>query len=234
METVFQTDLFEFKWVRSKSTSSARSNSKVDVRARAKVMVVLHGRGDSLDAFSEIQNELEMPEMNFLLLNAPRKFEDGFSWYRSEPNHAESVVQVRAQLFELVRHLNLAGFSSENIFWMGHSQGCLIACDLVLNHPSRFGGLIGVSGYLWFFRGWKKKLVDSGAYGTPWLITHGTHDRVIRPREIREDIAALVASDVPVLYREFRKGHDFDFTLEVPFIRDWLKTRNLEATTLHS
>ena len=225
MRSIFRTKLFDSKWISAKRKS---------LTAPAKVMIVLHGRGDSLGAFSDVQNELEMPEMNFLLLNAPRKFDDGFSWYLAEPRHAESVIEVRAKLFALVSELNLQGFASETIFWMGHSQGCLIACDLVLNHPDRFGGLIGVSGYLWFFRGWKKKLVDSGAYGTPWLITHGTHDRIIRPREIREDIAALVESDVPVMYREFRKGHDFDFAHEVPYIREWLKPRHFEAATLHS
>ncbi len=225
MRSIFRTTLFDFKWISAK---------RKQANAPSKLMIVLHGRGDSFNAFLDVQNELEMPEMNFLVLNAPRKFEGGYSWYRSEPHHAESVCEVRSKLFELVTQLNAHGFSSETIFWMGHSQGCLIACDLVLNHPDRFGGLIGVSGYLWFFRGWKKKLVESGAFGTPWLITHGIHDRVICPREIREDIAALVESDVPVLYREFRKGHDFDFTHEVPYIVEWLKTRHLEATTLHS
>lgn len=97
-----------------------------------------------------------------------------------------------------------------------------MACDLVLNHHDTFGGLIGVSGYLWFFPGWKRKIECSGARRTPWLITHGTRDRVIVPDEIREDINELMRGRVPVLYREFKKGHDFDFNEEVPFIRSWI------------
>ena len=106
---------------------------------------------------------------------------------------------------------------------MGHSQGALVASDLVLNHPDSFGGLVGVSGYVWFFRGWRARVKRSGALRTPWLFTHGTRDRVIRPKEIREDIAELLDRRVPVLYREFPKGHDFDYSNEVPFIRSWIR-----------
>jgi phospholipase/carboxylesterase len=185
-------------------------------------MIVLHGKGDSLRSFESLREELNAPGMNYLLLQAPKKYLDGFSWYPSEPRHGRSIRETRARLFRLVRELNKAGWKSQDLFWLGHSQGCLVACDLVLNHPHSFGGLVGVSGYVWFFRGWRQKALNSGALRTPWLLTHGTRDRVIFPREIREDVSQLLAGEVPVLYREFSKGHDFDYRKEVPFIRRWL------------
>lgn len=215
MSDVFSTDLFECKWIAA-SPSIPRS--------RQKVMIVLHGRGDSLRAFLNIKSELRLPHLNYLLLNAPRKFMKGFSWYALEPRHEAGVRAARVKLFALVDELHAAGWSSNEILWMGHSQGCLVACDLVMNHPDAFAGLIGVSGYLWFFRGWKRRLAVSGARQTPWLITHGTRDRVILPAEIREDVAELTKGRVDVLYREFPKGHDFDFRREVPFIRRWVKS----------
>lgn len=216
MANAFTTSLFESVWIPA---------SKTVPKSEQKLMIILHGRGDSLNAFRAIKQELRLPHMNYLLLNAPRRFENGYSWYALEPRHQKGVLEARRKLFRLVKELNAAGWKSRDLFWMGHSQGCLVACDLVLNHPESFGGLIGVSGYMWFFRGWRHKVARSGARQTPWLITHGTRDRIIRPAEIREDIETLTKGQVPVLYREFTKGHDFDYSEEVPFIRAWLRGR---------
>ncbi len=133
----------------------------------------------------------------------------------------------RARLFKLVAELEAFGWFPEDIFWMGHSQGAMVSADLVLNHPEAFGGLVGVSGYVWFFKGWRARAQRSGAKQTPWLFTHGTRDRVILPAEIREDIRELAAGALPVLYREFSKGHDFDHSREVPFIRKWIRDARL-------
>lgn len=212
--TPFSTNLFEHEWI-----PATRNVSK----AEQKVMVVLHGKGDSLRAFRTIKSELRLPHLNYLLINAPRKFLSGYSWYGSEPRHQKGVLRSRNRLFLLIEELNRAGWKSKDILFMGHSQGCLMACDLVLNHPDSFAGLVGVSGYLWFFPGWRRKIARSGARKTPWLLTHGTHDRVISPRDTRRDVEELTRGRVPVLYREFKKGHDFDYRQEVPFIRSWLR-----------
>ncbi|HVK62665.1 MAG TPA: alpha/beta hydrolase [Bdellovibrionales bacterium] len=212
--SLFTTELFEHRFLPS---------SRLIPRSKQKLMIVLHGKGDSLQSFADIRQELRLPGFNYLLLNAPRKFEKGYSWFATEPRHARGVKEVRKKLFLLVEELGNAGWDPQDIFWMGHSQGCLVACDLVMNYREAFGGMIGVSGYLWFFRGWRYKIARSGARRTPWLMTHGSRDRIIHPDEIREDITHLLNGDVPVLYREFPKGHDFDFTREVPFIRQWIR-----------
>jgi phospholipase/carboxylesterase len=215
MAGAFKTTQFEHEWLPA---------SRAIPRLRQKLMIVLHGRGDSLRAFRTIKSELRLAHFNYLLLNAPRRYLNGFSWYALEPHHERGVKAAREKLFTLVDELKAAGWQSQDIVWMGHSQGCLMACDLVLNHPDSFGGLVGVSGYLWFFKGWKKRAAESGALRTPWLLTHGTRDRIIPLAEIREDIEELLEGDVPVLYREFPKGHDFDHGEEVPFIREWIRT----------
>ena len=224
-EAYFWTPQFDCEWI-----PAARGIP----RSKQKVMIVLHGRGDSIDSYREINDELGIPHMNYLLLNAPRRSRDGFSWFALEPRHKRGVRAVREKLFHVVDELKNFGWQSKDIYWLGHSQGCLVAADLALNHPDVFGGVVGVSGYVWFFRGWRQRARLSGALKTPWLFTHGTRDQVILPAEIREDVEELTAAEVPVHYAEFKKGHDFDFTREVPFIRRWIggarARRLLEAT----
>jgi len=71
------------------------SSQFISAQAKSdKLMIVLHGRGDSIKPFAKFDEELQIPEMNYLLLNAPRKFLDvlagtvnrltrGMVWYVS-------------------------------------------------------------------------------------------------------------------------------------------------------
>jgi phospholipase/carboxylesterase len=204
---MFWTNLFDHQWIPA-STGTPFSKQKV--------RIVLHGRGDSLEAYQAIKQELRLPQFNYLLLNAPRKYLKGFTWQSKS---------ARRKLNKLVRELEDLGWEPKDIFWMGHSEGAMTVADLVLHHKKAFGGVIGVSGYVRFFKGWRAR--KSGAKQTPWLFTHGTRDRIISPAEIREDIERLSTNEMPILYREFAKGHDFDYKNEVPFIRKWIRHARL-------
>lgn len=214
MRRPFTSRQFESRWI----PASARIPA-----AQQKIMIVLHGRGDSLRAFADIRAEMNIPEMNYLVLNAPDTFEDGFSWYELEPRHKTGVERSRRKLIALVADLLKEGWAQKDIYWLGHSQGALMVCDVLMNHRGCFGGAIGISGYVWFFRGWKSRAQNSAAWCTPWLMTYGTRDRVIPPYEFREDVDKLWKAGAPVAVRAFAKGHDFDFRGEVPFVREWLR-----------
>lgn len=188
-----------------------------------KLMIVLHGRGDSLHSFLDISAELRLPQMNYLLLNAPRRFAGGYSWYGQEPRHEPGIRKARARLFALIDELLDAGWDARDLYFLGHSQGALMVCDLLMHHPATFGGVVGVSGYVHFPRGWKIRSRRSAASRTPWLMTYGTRDRVIPAAEIREDLEQLWQVGLPVVAQAFKKGHDFDFHEEVPFMRRWLR-----------
>ncbi len=186
-------------------------------------MIVLHGQGDSIDSFKDFDYELGLPWMNFLLLNAPDKFQDGYSWYDLEPNHARGVKRSRKLLQQLIFDLNYEGWRNKDIYLLGHSQGALMASDLVMNSQNPFAAVIGVSGYVWFFRGWKKQALSGAGARTPWLMTYGIRDSIIPPEEVTEDIEILCKAGLPVTSRAFKKGHDFNMSREVPFIRDWVE-----------
>jgi phospholipase/carboxylesterase len=186
-------------------------------------MIVMHGQGDSIDSFKDFDYELDLPWMNFLLLNAPEKFDDGFSWYDLEPRHAKGVKRSRKLLQQLIFDLNYEGWRNKDIYLLGHSQGALMASDLVLNSKDPFAALISVSGYVWFFRGWKKQALQGAAAKTPWLMTYGIRDNIIPPEEVTEDIEILCKAGLPVTSRAFKKGHDFNMSREVPFIHNWVE-----------
>lgn len=108
-------------------------------------MIVLHGKGDSIRPFRKFDQELQIPEMNYLLINAPKKFLDGFSWYGDPPFQKDGVLKIRDKMFLLLQELEEQGWKSENIFLFGFSQGCLVSSDIALNYPKKLGGSSSVS-----------------------------------------------------------------------------------------
>lgn len=192
---MIKTQLFESHFIRAKKTSDL-------------LMIVLHGKGDSLRPFMKFNDELEIPELNFLLLNAPKKYLDGYSWYGEPPFQRNGVLRVRQKLFHLINELEGRGWDSRKIFLLGFSQGCLVSTDLAMHYPRRFAGLVGVSGYFHFEPRWRKQ-VDSIAAETPWLLTHGTQDEVIPIEETKYGLNKLKDIGLRIDWVESDKKHTF-------------------------
>ena len=78
-------------------------------RSSKRLMVVLHGKGDSLRPFKKFNQELDLDNINFLLLNAPKKFLDGYSWYGEPPFLKQGVIRIREKLLQLLADLEQQG-----------------------------------------------------------------------------------------------------------------------------
>ena len=215
MSARFFTRQFTYQWI-----PAARHVPLADQR----VMIVLHGRADSLRPFRSIGEELRIPQFNYLLINAPRKYDGGFTWYAFEPNQGTGILAARAKLTALLGDLHEQGWDSRKIYLYGFSQGCVVSCDLAMSYPRPLGGVIGISGYVFLFPKWQRT-VTAAAFHTPWLITHGTLDDAIDLQFAEASVNHLTAVGLPIQFKKFKKGHEIDEEHETKFIRRWLKPR---------
>jgi phospholipase/carboxylesterase len=207
---MFQTQLFESYFIPSP-------------RPSRKIMVVFHGRGDSLKPFKKFQEELNLLNMNFLLLNAPRRFLKGYSWYGEPPFERKGVLRIRQRVFDLLKELEDSGWSSQNIFLLGFSQGCLVSADVALNYGKKLGGVVGVSGYFHFFPRWRNHLTHKSRQ-TPWLFTHGRKDDVLDFKETHHGVEKLKSEGLSVSWVLSEKKHIFSDE-DYPVIRKWVKNQ---------
>lgn len=205
------------------TTELFRSHFIPALRPSRKLMIVFHGRGDSLKPFKEFHTELGLKDMNYLLLNAPRRFMKGFSWYGEPPFEREGVRKIRAKVFQLLEDLQEQGWKARDIFLLGFSQGCLVSCDVAMHYPKRLGGVVGVSGYFHFFPRWRKNLNDSNRK-TPWLFTHGRKDDVLNIEDTKHGVAKLLSEGLRVQWIESDKKHVFS-ERDYPVIRKWVKNQ---------
>lgn len=207
---MLKTELFRHKFLPSKKPSE-------------KLMIVLHGRGDSIRPFYKFDEELGMADMNYLLLNAPRRFLDGWTWYGEPPYQKDGVVKIREKMFSLLADLEAQGWKSENIFFFGFSQGCLISADVGLNYPKRLGGVMGISGYFQFFPRWRAGLTEESRK-TPWFFTHGRQDDILKIEETKFGVDKLQAAGLKVKWVEMDKAHVLE-EKEYPIIRGWVREK---------
>lgn len=204
------------------STSHFKYQFLASKRKSKKIMLVLHGRGDSLKPFKNFDKELGVSEMNYLLLNAPRKYLKGFSWFGEPPFERTGVLRIRSMIFDVINDLEKQGYSARNIFLFGFSQGCLVSTDVALNYPKQLGGIIGVSGYFHFFPRWRQGLTQDSRK-TPWIMTHGYRDDILPYQETKFGVEKLKDSGLDVEFISLNKKHDM-VDEEFPIIKRWVKT----------
>ena len=112
------------------------------------LMVVLHGLGDSMEGYRWLPKALDLPWLNYLLVNAPDDYHGGFSWYDIYEDPDPGVKRSRKAMVELLDNHREAGFPSKQTFQFGFSQGCLVTMEIAMRYPHRLAGCIGISGYI--------------------------------------------------------------------------------------
>lgn len=186
-----------------------------------RLMIMLHGLGDSAAGFRWLPEALDMASMNYLLVNAPDPYYGGFSWYDFAGDASIGVRRSRKLLFELLDAQRAAGFPTEQTILSGFSQGCLMTIEVGLRYPQRFAGLVGISGYVHEPEESLRDLLPM-AKQQRFLITHGFNDPIIPFEGVRKQIHDLKNAGLNIAWHEFHKAHNIAGEAELRLIRDFI------------
>jgi phospholipase/carboxylesterase len=189
----------------------------------SRLMVMLHGLGDSLEGYRWLPEAMDLPWLNVLLVNAPDEYFGGYSWFDYPNDIAPGILRSRKLLFELLDDLRAKNFPAEDITLGGFSQGCLMTIDVGLRYPHRLAGLVGISGWVFEIDKLLKEL-SPVAKQQRLLATHGPFDEVIPLAPVREQIQKLKAAGLNAGWYEFPKGHTIHGTEEISVIRNFVRT----------
>jgi phospholipase/carboxylesterase len=191
-----------------------------------KLVVVLHGLGDSVDGFRWLPGALSLRRLNFLLINAPLSYYGGFAWYDPEEEPEHEIVRGRTRLRRLFAELEEQGWYPENLLLFGFSQGCVMATDFALRWQRPLAGVIGVSGYIFMPDDLSEEMVPEAKHQR-WLITHGSYDSLLPLDRTRSQVRKLKRLGMQVDWLEVKKGHEMDPGQELAAIRAWIIQQNL-------
>jgi phospholipase/carboxylesterase len=188
-----------------------------------RLIIVLHGLGDSSEGFLWLQDELDIASLNYLLLNAPEAYYSGYSWYDIE-RPLPGVERSRKILASVLEQTQREGYAPDQTFLFGFSQGCLMTLEFGSRYSSALGGYIGISGYCLSPESILREMNPATNNGN-WLITHGTGDELLPASVTRAQMGRLNDGGFAIDYREYPKAHTIDPEREIGDIRAWLAPR---------
>lgn len=189
-----------------------------------RLMVVLHGLGDSMEGYRWLPEAMDLPWLNYLLVNAPDEYYGGLSWYDIYGECGPGIERSRALLIALLDSLPAKGFAAEQTVLFGFSQGCLMVIEVGTRYPRRLAGCVGISGYV---QEVARVIRDFSpvAREQRFLATHGTADPLLPIGPVRQQFAALKAAGLPVEWHEFDKVHTIAGEAEMAVIRNFVSAR---------
>ena len=185
------------------------------------LMIVLHGLGDSLEGYRWLPGVMNLPWLNYLLVNAPDEYYGGFSWFPYPGARGPAIIRSRELIFHLLDAQPERGFAPAHTFMFGFSQGCLMACETGIRYPHKLAGCIGISGWA---EEPAKLLAEQSAVAKEqrFLITHGTHDPLIPFAAANECFATLKQGGLQIDWHEFPKEHTIYGESEMRVIRGFV------------
>jgi phospholipase/carboxylesterase len=187
----------------------------------SRLMIVLHGLGDSMEGYRWLPQAMQLPWLSYLLVNAPDPYYSGFAWYDLDGDPGPGITRSRTLLFELLDQARGRGFPSEKMIVFGFSQGGLLAIEMGARYPHRLAGIMCVSGYVHE----PERLVrefSPQARQQRFLVTHGTLDPLIPIKQVRPQMEMLRQAGLRIDWREFAKPHTIDGDSELPVLRGFV------------
>jgi phospholipase/carboxylesterase len=171
-----------------------------------------------MEGYRWLPQMLQLPWLNYLLVNGPDDYFGGYSWYDFAGEAASGVARSRQLLFELLDAQPHRGFPTGQTVLFGFSQGCLMAIEVGLRYPHRLAGVIGVSGHVHDLDALVAEL-SPVARQQRFLITHGRYDPLIPFAPVRQQIQQLQDAGLAIEWREFAKDHTIAGEEELDLIR---------------
>jgi phospholipase/carboxylesterase len=191
-------------------------------KSSRRLLIMLHGLGDSMEGYRWVPGALNFPWLNYLLVNAPDPYYGGYSWYDFAHDIVPGVRRSRKLLFDLLEAQERGGFAANEIILGGFSQGCLMSIEAGLRYPKRLAGILGISGYVCE----PEKLVaemSPCAREQRVLMTHGTLDPMIPFARVKEQMTMLRGAGINVEWHEFQKAHTIAGEQELEVIRKFVR-----------
>ena len=193
-----------------------------------RLLVLLHGLGDSVAGWRWLPDALKLPELNYLLVNAPDEYYGGYSWFDYPGDMTPGVKRSRQLLFELLDDLRAKNFPADQITLGGFSQGSLMTIETGLHYPHRLAGLVGISGWVFEIDNLIRDLTPV-ARSQRLLATHGHFDPIIPFAGVRQQIQHLKAAGINVQWNEFPKEHTVYGEPELAVIREFIRAGYAEG-----
>lgn len=113
-----------------------------------KVAILIHGRGSSADSILSLKDHLHLGEFALIAPQAPGNTWYPFSFMASDSRNEPALSQALKIIDGIVEDLTAMGFKSEQIFFIGFSQGACLSLEYATQNAKKYGGIVAFTGGL--------------------------------------------------------------------------------------
>jgi len=188
-----------------------------------KLMIVLHGRGDSSQGFTWIPQFMNIDEMNYLLLDAPYEYFGGNSWYDLPPSQLIGIAHSSSILADIFDELFEEEFDISQSFLFGFSQGSLLTFEFAARYEKQMAGYLAISGYIYDPELLLKEM-NPDLKSANWLCTHGTSDAVLPYNTSKAQVETLQKAGFHIEFKSYDKDHTI-VEEELHMIKAWIESK---------
>ena len=172
-----------------------------------KVLVMLHGRGASAEDILSLAAHLQVKDFALLAPQAT-----GNSWYpysflappaQNEPWLSSALTLIK----EIVADIIAAGIATENIYFLGFSQGACLTLEFVTRNAAKYGGVAAFTGGLIGDKIYAENYIGDFS-ATPFFIASSDPDPHIPVERVHvsaEIIEKMNARTTKIIYKNM--GH---------------------------
>jgi phospholipase/carboxylesterase len=166
-----------------------------------KVLIMIHGRGGSADDILSLSQYLDVQDYTLLAPQATNGTWYPYSFLAPPAQNEPWLSSALALLKEIVDDLTQQGISSNQIYFLGFSQGACLTLEFVTRNAARYGGVVAFTGGLIGDKIYPDNYKGDFA-GTPVFIgtsnpdPHVPVERVYATTNILKNMHALVTENV--------------------------------------
>ena len=185
-----------------------------------KIMVVMHGLGDSKNSYVDFCKELNVSGLQYLVINGPIDYYGGYAWYEPPPEKPQQgLLNSLEKLERVLEELLKQGFENEDIFVLGFSQGGCMSLELLYRRKEKLGGVVALSPKMHPIK--QDLSPNKNQIETPLFVTHGLYDDLIPYSEVEKGCVGLEERGFKPIHKSYPMGHEIDYD-EIEDVRNWI------------
>jgi phospholipase/carboxylesterase len=119
-----------------------------DIREAKKALVMIHGRGAFADDILSLAGYFNLEDFVLIAPQATNNTWYPYSFLSPPIQNEPWLSSALGILSEVVADVNNAGITSENIYFLGFSQGACLTLEFITRNARKWGGVVAFTGGL--------------------------------------------------------------------------------------
>jgi len=113
-----------------------------------KVAIMIHGRGATAESIMSLKNHLNLDDFALIAPQASGNTWYPYSFMAPDATNEPAFSKAFKTIDEIVNDLKSKGFTTDQIFLIGFSQGACLSLEYATQNAQKYGGVVAFTGGL--------------------------------------------------------------------------------------